>query len=114
MNSAFFLFFATGFFAFKQEGVDVAHVASICHHCGSHEFCELFVIADGKLQMSGSDRLFVLVLASVACQFKDLTRQVLKHSCQEDCSSLSRSVTEATLLQVPVRAPNRKDQSSLG
>lgn len=48
------------------------------------EGVELFVAADGELQMAGSDALDLQVLARVACKLKHLGREVLKDRSRVD------------------------------
>jgi len=101
-------------FALLKEWMDVGHVATLRDHGGGHELGELFIVADSKLQVAGSQRLLLRFLASVACELQDFESQVLKHSSHEDGTSLADSLGVATLLEIPTSATDREDQTSLG
>ena len=52
---------------------------------GLNESVELLVSADSKLHVTGSDSLGLEILAGVACEFEDLSSQVLKDGSSVDC-----------------------------
>ena len=46
---------------------------------------ELLVTSDGQLQVSGCDAFHLQILASVACELQNFSRQVLENGCSVDC-----------------------------
>ena len=52
---------------------------------GLDQSVKLLVTSDGKLEMSWCDSLDFKVLGCVACEFEDLSGQVLKDGSAVDC-----------------------------
>lgn len=66
-----------------QGSVDVWQDTSVGYG-GANESVELFVTADGELEMSRRDTLDFQVLGGVACELQDFGGQVLEHCCGID------------------------------
>lgn len=56
---------------------------------------KLFVSSDGQLEMSGCDSLDLQVFRSVACEFENLSSEVLKDSSAVDSGSSTNSAVGA-------------------
>ena len=54
---------------------------------------ELFVTADGELQVAGRDALDLQVFGGVAGEFEDFGRQVFEHGCYVDGSYVDRMIS---------------------
>ena len=70
---------------------------------------ELFVTADGELQVARSDSLHLEVLASVASELENLSGEVLKDSCRVDSGSGTNTAASAdSALEEPVDSTDRE------
>ena len=64
----------------------------------------LFIVTNGKLQVTRNDTLFLVITSGVSSQLEDLSGEVLKHGSEVDCfqrvsvvpSKESRSRTRCT------------------
>ena len=60
---------------------------------GTDQGIQLFIAADGKLQMAGSDTLDFEIFSSVACEFKNFCCQVFEDSSDIDGSWIETRVS---------------------
>ena len=76
---------------------------------GLNQSIELFVTANGQLQVTGSHSLHLEVLAGVACELQDLSGQVLENSSRVDgrCGS-NTTVRGHSALQKSVDSTHRE------
>ena len=76
---------------------------------GFNQSIELFVTANGQLQVTGSHSLHLEVLAGVACELQDLSGQVLENSSRVDgrCGS-NTTVRGHSALQKSVDSTHRE------
>lgn len=59
---------------------------------GLNEAVEFFVTSNSELKMAGSNSLDLERAASVSCEFKNLSGEVLKNSGSVDCRCSTNSV----------------------
>lgn len=67
--------------------VDVGQDTTLRDGDVAEELVQLLVVADGELEMTRDDTGLLVVTRSVASQLEDLSRQVLKDSCEVDRST---------------------------
>ena len=76
---------------------------------GFNQSIELFVTANGQLQVTGSHSLHLEVLAGVACELQDLSGQVLENSGRIDSRCGSNTTVRAhSALQESVDSTHRE------
>ena len=98
----------------QEHSVDVRENTTGCD-CGSaKELVELFVVADGKLNVAGSDTGLFVVAGSVAGELKDLSAEVLKDRGQVDWGTAADTAGVAALLQVAGHTADWELKSSFG
>ena len=78
----------------------------------AEELVELFVVADGELEVAGSDAGLLVVAGGVAGELEDLGAEVLEHGRQVDRRASSDARRGA--LQVAVDAADRELEPGLG
>lgn len=57
--------------------MDIGEDPSLCDGDIRQQLVQLLVVADGQLDVAGSDALLLVVAAGVSCQLQDLGTQVL-------------------------------------
>ena len=77
------------------------------------ELVQLFVIADGKLKVTGDDASLLVVTSSVASKLKDLGGEVLHHSCQVDGGSSTKSLGVVAFLEITSDSAHGEGDSGL-
>ena len=72
------LFLLAGFFGLlgEKDSVDVGQDSTVSDGDSAQELVQFFVVADGQLEMSWDDSLFLVVTGSVTSQLQDFSRQV--------------------------------------
>ena len=76
------------------------------------ELVQLFVVANGKLEMARYDPCFLIVTSSVSSQFQNLSRQVFQNSSQIDWCTGSNSVSIVAFPEKTVNSTDGKLKSS--
>ena len=77
------------------------------------ELLELLVVADGKLDVLGENRLLVVLSSTGARQLQELHAHVLEHTSHEDASGGTNSIAEAACSDVASAASRGEDESGL-
>lgn len=73
--------------SFHDEGLVDVRDDTTAGDSGFNKRVELFVTADGQLQVAWGDALDLEVFAGVTCQFENLSREVFENSSGVDCCS---------------------------
>ena len=73
--------------------VDVGQHATLCDGDVSQELVQLFIIADGELEVAGNDAGLLVVTSSVASQLEDFGGKVLENRREVDRSTWQRAVS---------------------
>ena len=94
----------------KKDCMDVWQDTSRCDGDLAKQLAQLLIIPDCKLNVPGNNPGLLVVLGSIACQLKDLSGQILQHSCQVDWCSCSNPGCILALLQVASHTPHWKLQ----
>ena len=86
----------------EEHCLDVGEDTTLGNGDTGEELVQLFVIADGELEMTGDDSGFLVVTGSVTSEFKNLSSEVLHNGSQVDwCTSTDTfgivSFTEKTV-----------------
>ena len=72
----------------EEHSLDVGEYTTLGNGDTGEELVQLFVIADGELEMTGDDSGLLVVTGSVASEFEDLSSEVLHDGSQVDwCTS---------------------------
>ena len=61
----------------EEYSLDVGEYTALGNGDTGEEFVQLFVIADGELEMTGDDPGLLVVTGSIASELKDLSSEVL-------------------------------------
>ena len=61
----------------EENGVDVRKHTSRGDGDSTHEFIELLVVADGKLDVARDDAALLIITSGISGQLKDLSAEVL-------------------------------------
>ena len=67
--------------------VNVGKDTTLCDSDMAKEFVQLFIVADGKLQMTGNDTGLLVVARCVTSQLEDFSSQVFKNGGEIDGST---------------------------
>ena len=97
--------------------MDVGQNSSLGHGDLAEESVQLFVVADGELEMSRDDPaplVVTVVLGGVAGQLEELGGEVLEHRGEVDGGSSSESLGETALAEVSRDTTDRKLQTGPG
>ena len=68
----------------QEDSLDVGQDTSLGNGHSGEELVQLFVIADGQLQVAGDDPGLLVVTGSIASQLENLSCQVLHDGCHVD------------------------------
>lgn len=71
-------------------GLDVGHDTTLRDDNMSEELVQLFVVADGELQVTGDDTLLLVVARGIASEFENFGSQVLEDCGEVDCDACQR------------------------
>lgn len=80
----------------------------------SKETVELFIVADGELEMTGDDTGLLVVAGSVASQLENLGSEVLKDGSEVDGSTGTNTLGVVALAEKTVDTTNGKSETCLG
>ena len=64
----------------------------------AHKSAELFIVADGELDVTGHNSRLLVVLGGVACKLEDLSREVLKDGGEVHRGTSTDALSVAALL----------------
>ena len=80
----------------------------------SKKLVQLLVVADGELEMAGDDTGLLVVASGVSSQLEDLSRQVLKDSCEVDGSAGTDTLSIVALAEETVDTTDWESETGLG
>ncbi len=96
----------------EENALDVGQNTSLSNGNLAEKLVQLFVIPDGKLEMSGVDSLLLVVTGSVAGQLQDLSSKVLHDCGKVHWSSTSNALSVVAILQETVDTTDGELESS--
>lgn len=83
----------------KEDGLDVGQDTSLRDGNAGQQLVELFVVANGQLQVSRDDPSFLVVPGRVSCQLEHFGSQVLEYGRQVDGGTGTYSLRVVALSQ---------------
>ena len=98
----------------EKEDVDVGEDTTGGDSGSAHELGELFVVADGELDVSWDNSALLVILGGVASELEDLSCEVLKDGCEVDWGTSTNSLSVSSLLEVASDSSDWELKSSLG
>ena len=98
----------------EKEDVDVGEDTTGGDGGSSHELGELFVVADGELDVSWDNSALLGVLGGVTGELEDLSGEVLKDGGKVDWGASSNAGGPSSSLHVASDSANWELKSSLG
>ena len=98
----------------EKHVVDVRENTASSNGDVAEELVELFVVADGQLQVTRDDASLLVVTGGVACEFEDLGAQVFQDSGEVHRGTASDALGVSSVLQETVDTADRELQTSLG
>ena len=96
----------------QEDCLDVGQDTTLGNSHTREELVQLFVIADGKLQVTGDDPGLLVITGSIACQLKNFSSKVFHDSSQVDWCTSSYTFSIVALAQQTVDTTNRELKSS--
>ncbi|TRY78828.1 hypothetical protein TCAL_12416, partial [Tigriopus californicus] len=94
-----------------ENGLNVGEHTSLSNGHTRQELVQLFVVADGQLQMTGDNAGLLVVTGSIASQFEDLSRQIFHHSGQVNGGTGSHSLGVVSLAKQSMDTADRELKS---
>lgn len=79
----------------------------------TEKLVQLFVAADGQLEMTGRDGLLLVVSSSVASQLEDFSSQVLEDGCEVDGSTRTNALSIVALAEETMDTTDGELESGL-
>ena len=98
----------------EEDSVDVGQDTSLGDGDAAEELVELFVVADGQLQVTGDDAGALVVAGGVAGQLEDLGGQVFHDSGEVDGGASSNAGGVAALPQIAGHTADGELESRAG
>ena len=98
----------------KKDGVDVGEDTTLGDGDSAAQSLQLFVVADGELDVSGVDSGLLVVPGGVASQLDHLGGEVLEHGGQVDWSASADSISPVAVAKHSVHSADGERQSSAG
>ena len=90
--------------------MDVGENTTAGNGSAAHESVELLIVADGELEVAGSDGLLLVLSSGVAGKLEDFARKVLEDGGGEDTSANANLLGIASLSEHPGAAANGEDE----
>ena len=98
----------------EKEDVDVGEDTTGGDSGSAHELGELFIVADGELDVSWDNSALLVILGGVACELEDLSREVLEDGSEVHGGTGTNALSVAALLHETGDPANGELESSLG
>jgi hypothetical protein len=95
----------------QENGLDVGQDTTLSNGDTREKFVQLFVVADGKLQVTRDDAGLLVVTGSVTGQLENLSGQVLHDGSQVDGSTGTNTFSVRALAEHSVDTTNGKLKS---
>ena len=96
----------------QEDSLDVGQDTTLGNGDTREELVQLFVVADGKLQVTGDDPGLLVVTGSIASQLENFSSQVLHDGSQVDGSASTYTFGIVSLAQETVDTANRELKTS--
>jgi hypothetical protein len=98
----------------KQDSVNVGENTSTGNGHSSEKTVQLFIVLDGKSNVTGYDTALLVVTGGVSGEFEDLGAKVFEDSGEVDRGSSSHTGSVLALTQVSANTTDGELQTSLG
>ena len=98
----------------QKDSLDVGQHTSLSDGDARQEFVQLFVVADGELQVTGDDPRLLVVAGCVSCQLENLSGQIFHHGSQVHGCSGADALSIVALAQMTVNTTNGELETSTG
>lgn len=98
----------------QEHGLDVGQNSSLGDGDAGQELVQLFVVADGQLQVTGDDTGLLVVTCGVAGQLENFSGQILHDGGQVDGSAGSDALGVVALAQETVDSSDGELESGTG
>ena len=95
----------------EEDSLDVGQDTTLGNCHSRQEFVQLFVITDGKLQVTGDDPGLLVITSSITCKLENFSSQVFHDSCQVDRGSCTYTFSIVALPQETMDTTNRELKS---
>ena len=95
----------------EEYSLDVGEYTALGNGDTGEEFVQLFVIADGELEMTGDDPGLLVVTGSITCKLENLSCEVLHDGSQVDWCSGTDSLGVVSLAEESVHSANGELES---
>jgi len=92
----------------EEHSLDVRQNTTLGNGDARQQLVELFIVTDGKLQVTGDDTGLLVVTSGVTCQFQDLSGQVFHDGSQVHGGTSSHTLGVVALTQKAVNSANRE------
>ena len=96
----------------QKYSLDVGQDTTLGNSYTREELVQLFVVADGKLQMTGDDPGLLVITGSIASQLKNFSSKVLHDCCQVYRSAGTYTFSIVSLAQETVDTTYRELETS--
>lgn len=97
----------------QKDLVNVGEDTTASNGNVTEKLVQLFVAADGQLEMTGRDGLLLVVSSSVASQLEDFSSQVLKDGCEVDGSTRTNALSIVALAEETMDTTDGELESGL-
>ena len=98
----------------QKDSLDVGQHTSLSDGDARQEFVQLFVVADGELQVTGDDPRLLVVAGCVSCQLENLSGQIFHHGSQVHGCSGADALSIVAFAQMTVNTTNGELETSTG
>ena len=97
----------------QEDLVNVGEDTTASNGNVTEKLVQLFVAADGQLEMTGRDGLLLVVSSSVASQLEDFSSQVLEDGCEVDGSTRTNALSIVALAEETMDTTDGELESGL-
>jgi len=80
----------------------------------TEKLVQLFVVADGELEMAGDDAGLLVVASGITSQLEDFGSQIFKNSCEIDRGTSTNTLSVVAFPQETVDTADGKRETSFG
>ena len=98
----------------EKHSLDVGEDTALCDGDTGEELVQLFVVADGQLEMAGDDSRLLVVAGGVACQLEHFGGQVFHDGGQVHGGTCSDALGVVTLAEQTVDTTDWELKSGTG
>ena len=98
----------------EKVDVDVGEDTTGCDGSLGHKSVELFIVADGELDVTGHNSGLLVILGGVTGELEDLSCEVLKDGCEVDGGTGTDSLGEAASTELTGNSSDGELEASTG